>query len=392
MSQRRAPKYYLLPDNRIMINDAICITDSRIQIKMPEKFMAHNVPDGSGVMRNDTICLIDTNPSALGEYVPSVIDKCSILDEEFDVLTAYGTVMHVVLNLDVCVFVCDEKGFTISVEGAHDVVRVRNSIVTECISTPRNENRCYQITNEAIDLTTQRVNELLCLPFSRNFSLALERMMAFNPKFRLAMHPDLKATLNSKFHSMIDIYSMMPVEKKDEGSERDWSGKKSLKSEKSDTPTGVLKGEIHLRLNDDFDMRIPLGIIPEGITHLIFGKSFDQEITTGVLPRTLTHIVFGEEFDNDFSHGVLHQDIRYIKFGDNFSQDLKPGVLPKNLLEITFGKHFSGLLPPGILPHGLESIKYTDGMQERTKSSIVTTEQNGGGPASYPSTIKSMSI
>ncbi|EGG19230.1 putative calmodulin-binding protein [Cavenderia fasciculata] len=113
-----------------------------------------------------------------------------------------------------------------------------------------------------------------------------------------------------------------------------------------------------LKLDDDYNQPLSVGVLPSSLQSLVFGYYYNQPLSVGVLPSSLQSLEFGDiDYNQALSVGVLPSSLQSLVFGANYNQPLPVGVLPASLQSLTFGWYYNLPLPAGVLP-SLQSLVF----------------------------------
>ncbi|CAL1172728.1 unnamed protein product, partial [Cladocopium goreaui] len=100
----------------------------------------------------------------------------------------------------------------------------------------------------------------------------------------------------------------------------------------------------------DYNLRLPSGILPDGLQYLRFGSMFNSSLEYAELPESLQTLIFGRSF-NESLEKVKLPSLRTLVFGDGFNQSLEKVEFP-SLENLT--------LPAGY-NHSLDCVNFPAG-------------------------------
>src|SRR5437762_1145541 len=84
------------------------------------------------------------------------------------------------------------------------------------------------------------------------------------------------------------------------------------------------------------------GILPSTLTELQLFH-FNSPINPGDLPESLISFTLSPNYDHRLFVNSLPQGLKYLKFGDQYRQSVS-GVLPPNLTTLIFGNGYNGFI------------------------------------------------
>lgn len=140
-----------------------------------------------------------------------------------------------------------------------------------------------------------------------------------------------------------------------------WNLILDLQFDVHELPVGLqLPNHLHrLKYGGKFNVKMPVGFVPESVKVLEFGDAFNQALTMQDFPKDVRRIEFGDKFNQPIS--ALPPKLEYLKLGRDFNLQLRKDVLPTSLYVLEFGAYYDqpmySLYP--ILPPSLNCIIFS---------------------------------
>lgn len=105
----------------------------------------------------------------------------------------------------------------------------------------------------------------------------------------------------------------------------------------------------------DYNLRLPSGILPDGLQYLRFGSMFNSSLEYAELPESLQTLIFGRSF-NESLEKVKLPSLRTLVFGDGFNQSLEKVEFP-SLENLTLPAGYNHSLDCVNFPATLRSLE-----------------------------------
>ena len=105
----------------------------------------------------------------------------------------------------------------------------------------------------------------------------------------------------------------------------------------------------------DYNLRLPSGILPDGLQYLRFGSMFNSSLEYAELPESLQTLIFGRSFNQSLEKVKL-PSLRTLVFGDGFNQSLEKVEFP-SLENLTLPAGYNHSLDCVNFPATLRSLE-----------------------------------